>query len=660
MSERLILIAAGLLALSGLPSLFLPRRAPIGQWIAAGLMAAGAGLGLVAVGNSWVSGVHSPIEINWWIPGSTFAIGIDGLSAWFLVPVLVMAAIGPIYGLEYWPQAEHPGNAPRLQFFYGTVAAGMVLLLIARDAVVFLFGWEVMALSGFFLIVTEDEDADVRATGWLYLACTHAATLCLFGAFGLLASGVGSFALEELPAGSLSAGGIAALFALAVAGAGFKAGLMPLHFWLPSAHANAPSHVSALFSGVIIKMGVYALIRIFSLVPGMAAWQGEILLALGAISGVLGIAFALGQHDLKRLLAYSSIENIGIIAMGIGLALMGRALGRPDWLVLGLCGALFHVWNHFLFKGLLFLNAGGVIHSAHTRAMDEMGDLAKRMPATSALFLVGALAICGLPPLNGFASEFLLYIGLFRTFGVGEGPSAAGAAYAAPALAMIGALAVACYVKAFGSIFLGVGRTDKVEHARESPPAMLAAMLVLAAGCAAIGLFPQAVLPALGGAATSWGVADAPAALAPLAPLSKVSLASMVLVGLLAAGAFALARFQRANGKAEGPTWGCGYAAPTRRMQYTASSFSDTLVGLFRWALRTREHPPAPFPLFPKSGDESYRSVPVDPVLDAGVRPAMRAGASFFERFRVLQAGSIHNYLMYIAAALLALLLWPW
>ena len=291
---------------------------------------------------------------------------------------------------------------------------------------------------------------------------------------------------------------------LALIGFGFKAGLMPLHVWLPGAHANAPSHVSAVMSGVMLKMGVYGIVRMTALLPVTAVWWGGTLLAVGAITGVAGIAFAIGQHDLKRLLAYSSIENIGIIAMGLGLALLGRSQNRPDWVMLGLGGALLHVWNHGLFKSLLFFNAGAIIHAAHTRDMDRMGGLAKRMPRAMALFVVGAVAICALPPLNGFASEWLLYIGLFRTLGLGGEPGFPAAAMAAVSLAMIGALAVACFVKLFGTVFLGSPRGETADHAHDPSASMMIPMIVLAAGCVCIGLFPMIATGLLENAVRTW------------------------------------------------------------------------------------------------------------------------------------------------------------
>ena len=281
-----------------------------------------------------------------------------------------------------------------------------------------------------------------------------------------------------------------AIFVLALVGFGLKAGIMPLHVWLPGAHANAPSHVSAIMSGVMIKMGIYGLVRVLVLLPTPPLAWGYVLLGLGVVSGVLGVAFAVGQHDLKRLLAYHSIENIGIIVIGLGLALIGRTLDRADWIVLGLGGALLHVWNHALFKSLLFLSAGSVIHATGTREIDRLGGLAKAMPRTSLAFLVGAVAICGLPPLNGFVSELLIYLGLFGTLGIGEGGACPMAAFAAPALALIGGLAVACFVKVFGVVFLGTARSEDARHAHESAWSMLGPMGVLMGCCLFIGLFP--------------------------------------------------------------------------------------------------------------------------------------------------------------------------
>ena len=312
-----------------------------------------------------------------------------------------------------------------------------------------------MAMAAYFAATAEDDNPDVCRAGWVYLIATHVGTLCLIAMFALWRHATDSFALN--PAQGISAEAAGTIFVLSLIGFGFKAGIMPLHVWLPGAHANAPSHVSAVMSGVMLKMGVYGIIRMTAMLPVTAVWWGGVVLIVGAITGVAGIAFAIGQNDIKRMLAYSSIENIGIIMIGLGLALLGRAFNQPEWILLGLGGALLHVWNHSLFKSLLFFNAGAIIHASHTRNIDQMGGLAKRMPRTMVLFVVGAVAICALPPLNGFASEWLIYSGLFSTLGFGSGQGFPVAAIAAVPLAMIGALAVACFVKILGTVFLGDG-----------------------------------------------------------------------------------------------------------------------------------------------------------------------------------------------------------
>jgi hydrogenase-4 component B len=658
MSESLVVLGIVLAAASGVPGLFLSRSRLTGQGLANVLVVLGTGLGLAGVGAFWATGVSERMLLPWTVLGAPFDVAIDGLSALFLLPIFLISMLGSIYGLGYWKQTDHPANGRKLRLFYGLMTAGMALLVIARNSIVFLFGWEVMALSAFFLVTTEDHKQEVREAGWIYFVATHVATLSLFALFALLRQANGSFTLAPLPESALSPDTKTAIYVLALLGFGLKAGIMPLHVWLPSAHAVAPSHVSALMSGVLIKMGIYGLVRITSLVPHPPVEWGATLLALGAVSGVLGVAFAIGQHDLKRLLAYHSIENIGIIVMGIGLALVGRSLGRVEWVVLGLSGALLHVWNHALFKALLFLSAGSVIHAVHTREMDELGGLARRMPRTALAFLVGAVAICGLPPLNGFVSEFLIYLGLFDTLGRDGELAYSGAALAAPALALIGALAVACFVKVFGTVFLGTARSGHAGQAHESGPTMIGPLAALAACCLFIGLAPQCVVPVLGSAVAAWApeVGDAGARLAALAPLAWISAMGLALAAALALTGGLLWLRLRAAPRATGPTWGCGYIAPTPRMQYTASSFAQMLVGLFGWALRPRMRRPADLGLFPHQ--THFHSTVPDAVLDEAMLPAFRGGAWLFSWFRVLQRGSVQTYLLYIFLALLGMLLW--
>ncbi len=659
----LVVLACGLFAVSGVPGMVLSRRSSGGQLTATVLAGLGAVFGLCGVSAALLSGAASTWQpggaagetvggaMGWPLPGGALHVGLDALSAFFLAPTFLVGGLGAVFGRTYWSQERHPRTGARVGLFWGLLVAALIVVFLARNTILFLAGWEVMALTAFALVMTESHLDEVRKAGWLYLLATHAGTLCLFAMFALLRAATGSFALRPLVTGEAGIGVTSVIFVLGLIGFGLKAGIVPLHVWLPPAHAAAPSHVSALMSGVVIKAGVYGLVRLTSLLPDSPASWGALLLVLGAVSGVLGVAFALGQHDLKRLLAYHSVENIGIIVMGLGLALVGRAVGRADLLVLGLAGCLLHVWNHALFKSLLFLGAGSVVRAAGTRGIDRLGGLSRRMPWTAALFGVGAVAICGLPPLNGFVSELLVFLGLFRSLGPGHGAAWPAVALAAPILALIGALAVACFVKVCGAAFLGEPRSERARSARESPAGMLLPMGVLAGLCVAIGLAPAAVAPMLDRAVAAWAPGAAPAPLASLAPLGIVGGIAVALVAVTLAVAVVAGR--RRPAVAGVPTWDCGYARPSARMQYTASSFAQPLVTLFRWVLRPSSHvvPVAgPFP-----GPSALQSHVGDTFLERLILPAYHALERRLRWFRVLQQGSVQQYLFYIAATVLVM-----
>ncbi|MBI3828153.1 MAG: hydrogenase [Planctomycetes bacterium] len=658
MSEVALLWGIGIAGVSGVPGLFFGRYSFTGQCVTTALSVAGSVLGLTGVGLYWLAADGRPLVLPWGVLGADFSVAIDGLSAIFLLPVFLVSILGNIYGLGYWKQADHPENGRKLRLFYGVMTAGMALLVIAHNSILFLFGWESMALAAFFLVTTEDHKAEVREVGFIYLIATHVATLSLFALFALLYVISGSFDLVPLNENSMPDGISTAVLILALLGFGLKAGLMPLHVWLPGAHAMAPSHVSAIMSGVIIKMGIYGLARVLSLFPHPPLLWGGVVLGLGVVSGILGVVFAISQHDLKRLLAYHSIENIGIIAMGLGLALIGRSLNRVDWILLGLSGCLLHVWNHALFKSLLFLSAGSVIHAVHTREIDHLGGLARNMPRTALYFLIGAVAICGLPPLNGFISEYLIYVGLLGTLQESGGPSFTSAAFAAPALALIGALAVACFVKVFGAVFLGQARSARSAPAHEAPPSMLLPMAALSVCCFFIGLVPGFIAPLFEQAAAAWApeLRDALPPLSTLVPLGRIGVMAAALFAALFLGSLLLWARLRNTSVVRHVTWGCGYAAATPRMQYTSSSFAQILVGLFRWVLRPRIQKPAPLPLFPKA--TSFHSEVPDVVLNEVVLPAFHLNARVYAWFRIFQQGSIQAYLLYIFLTLLVLLFW--
>jgi hydrogenase-4 component B len=433
---------------------------------------------------------------------------------------------------------------------------------------------------------------------------------------------------------------------------------MPMHVWLPGAHASAPSHVSALMSGVLIKMGIYGFVRTFSFFPHPPLWWGQLILLMGVVSGVLGVAFAIGQHDFKRLLAYHSVENIGIICMGIGVALIGRTLGSGALVALGLGGALLHTWNHGLFKSLLFFSAGSVLHSTGTREIDELGGLAKRMPWTAFAFLVGAVAICGLPPLNGFVSELFVYLGLFETARLPQSDLWLTGALGAPALALIGALALACFVKAYGAMFLGEPRSHRTDASHESSRWLLGPMAILAFLCAFVGLLPWVVTPVLDRAVATWApeLAFSHARLTTLAPLSWISFLAISLAVALAFAVLMVRRHLHQRPAEQTGTWDCGYVAPGPTMQYSSSSFAQTLVGIFSWALRPKVHNPDTRGIFPHK--DAYTSHVDDVVLDSVLIPAAELGSRAAKRMKWLQRGSMQAYLLYILLTLIVLFLW--
>jgi hydrogenase-4 component B len=414
--------------------------------------------------------------------------------------------------------------------------------------------------------------------------------------------------------------------------------------------------VSALLSGVLLKVGVYGLVRIGALLPHPPLWWGGTLLAAGAVSGIIGIAFAASQRDFKRLLAYSSIENVGIMVMGLGLALVGRALSRSDLVFLGLGGALLHVLNHSLFKPLLFMGAGSLLHAVHTRQIDLLGGLGKRMPRTFVLFAIGAVAICGLPPLNGFVSELLIYLGLFRALIRGDGRAWVWASLAAPALAIIGALAIGAFVKLLGTVFAGGPRTRRGRHAHDPGALMLAPMALLALLCTAIGVLPVALAGLLERAVRVWNPQTSPDASWPagLVPWRWMTAVSISLVAAAALAAVALRQWRRHRQATSASTWDCGYAEPSTRMQYTGSSFTEMLAGLFRWVLVPRNMWTNLRGIFAERG--SFSSEVPDVVLDRGLFPGFRFVVRVLACARPIQSGPVQVYLVYVLAILLALL----
>ena len=616
-----------------------------------GLTVFGAAAGLVAAVAVLAGGVEWEWRGGFVLGGEAPHLRLDGLSAWFLALLSLGGGAGAVYSREYWPDREHPVSAPRGRMWWSVMVAGMGLVLIVSNGLHFLMVWEVFSISSYFAITLDRQRPEVREAGRVYLVASQAGTLCLFAFFALMAARLGSWDLGPV-AGRQE---LRPLFWLALVGFGLKAGFFPLHIWLPGAHASAPSHVSAIMSGVAIKMGVYGLFRFSGWLP-VPASAGWVVLALGASSAVAGMAFGMVQNDLKRLLAYCSVENVGVILTGLGCALLATGHGGAAWGRLALAGALLHVWNHGAFKSLLFYGAGSVLHATGTREMSRLGGLWRVMPWTAGLFALGAVAASSLPPLNGFVSEWLIYLGLFESVS-SRGGAAWMAIPAAILLAMAGAMTLMAFTKASSVVFLGAARTRQAKAAHECGPLMRWTMVLWAMVCGVIGLAPVFLWPALSRGVASWRPAWVSTEPAP-APLAGLGLAQLGLAVLAGAAVLALWRKTRANGVSRAVTWDCGYAAPTPRMQYTSGSFSGIPEGWFAWLLRPEVRLRRPSVPWPAKASRSERAP--ETVLERLVAPSVGLVLRLALAARGLQHGRVQAYILYVVSGLiwLGILVW--
>ncbi len=652
----IVLLAGGLFALAAGK---LPRIATL---LGAGSAVLACGAGLVPVLRVLIRNRPESFRLPWDVPFGSFAIEIDALSAFFLLPILVLSGLAAVHGAEYLLAYRDRKNLGAPWFFYNLLIVSMLLVVVARNAVLFLVAWEVMSLAAFFLLTFEHEKGDVRRAGWTYLVATHMGAAFLLLMFVILGQKAGSFDFDDFGRAAGAISGVASmLFVCAVIGFGTKAGFMPMHVsLLPEAHPAAPSHVSAVMSGAMIKTGIYGLLRVLSFLGAPPAWWGWLLIGIGVFSGVMGILFALAQRDLKRMLAYSSIENVGIITLSLGLGLLGLSHGWPIVAALGLGGGLLHVINHSMFKGLLFLAAGTVQRSSGTLQMDLLGGLLKRIPATGLAFLVAAVAICGLPPLNGFVSEFLVYVGAYKATTTYAAETAVPGLAVIAGLALIGGLAAACFTKAFGTVFLGEPRSEQARLASAPGLAMVLPLVLLMIACLFLGLFGplmarmvQPVIADITHLPAETVGTNMAVATQGLSSVVIVSLGFLLLVLLLA---MARARLLAGRSIGQASTWYCGYAKPTARMQYTGSSFAQPLTHLFGAFLRTRVHLDRPAGLFPKEA----RLVTETPDVFAEnvYRPAFEGTGWVLSKLRWFQHGRVQMYVLYIAATLLVLLVW--
>jgi hydrogenase-4 component B len=598
-----------------------------------------------------------PLGLPWL--GANFRY--DGLAAFFLIVVNLGGAAASVYGLGY---GRHETAPHRVLPFFPAFLAGMNLVVLADDAFTFLLCWEFMSLASWALVMAHHREPGNASAGYIYLVMASFGTLALLLAFGLLSGTAASYGFAAIRASQHPQSSAVLVLILMLLGAGSKAGLVPLHVWLPLAHPAAPSHVSALMSGVMTKVAIYAFIRVVFDLLGPPAWSWSIVvLCLGGITAVLGILYALMEKDLKRLLAYSTIENIGIIFVGLGLALAFRANGLQLAAGLAFTAALFHVLNHSLFKSLLFFAAGAVLTSTGSRDMETLGGLIHRMPYTSFVFLVGAVAIAALPPLNGFASEWLLFQAILQSPHLPQWALKITVPAVGALLALAAALAAACFVKAFGTTFLGRPRSVAAEKAGDVDRYSLAAMTALASLCLLAGILPGIVIDAIS-PVTLAALGDRLPAQTPMPWLSIVPTVEsgssynglLVLIFVTTSALLAVVVIHRFASQAlrRAPAWGCGFSDPTPAAQYSGASFAQPLLRVFGMVFAARERVvlPAPGDIRPARFTLELN----DQIWDTLYAPIVGAVGFAADRLNRFQYLTIRQYLSLVFLALVSLL----
>ena len=571
-------------------ALMLRRRPELAHRVGCGGLLAGCGVGLLLA----LACLQQGAPVHWrtagLLPEYPFTFQFDALAGLFLALIFGIGALAAVYGFPYGLKGDH-GALGLQDLCLSSFIASMAMVVLANDVITFITGWELMTVSAFLLIPYEHEKREVRKAAYLFLVASQIGTAFVLIAFLLLAHHAGSIDFEAFrSAAPMSVGLRALVFGLAFVGFGTKAGMIPFHVWLPQAHPVAPSHVSALMSGVMLKTAIYALVRFaFEFVHPVEAWWGMVVLAAGVVSALLGVIFALMEHDLKRLLAYHSVENIGIILMGLGVAMFFAGRGQQGLAGYALAACLFHTVNHAVFKALLFLGAGAVLYATEERNMEELGGLLRCMPYTGAAFLVGSMAISGLPPLNGFASEWMVYQGLWALSSGENGGTQLLGPIAAAGLAAVGGLAATCFAKAFGITFLGLARSEPARNAREVPPAMHVPMSLLAGICVVLGLFPGLLLSALARCMPSGTNAGllAGAFRVPAARLENGAMLPMLIPIVVVVALMALYSILRRRGLMPGVSrvygpWNCGYPEVTPRAQYSATGFAQPFAHTVR------------------------------------------------------------------------------
>ena len=581
---------------------------------------------------------------------------LDPLSAFFIIVISVMCLLGVVYSNGYLkPYIEKGKSISAHLLFLVTLIGAMLLVVTCQNALMFLVFWEIMSLSSFFLVIFENEKKEVLKAGIKYLVFMHVSVLFIIVAFTMCAINSNSLDFTQISNALISNSYLANLiFLLVFVGFGIKAGFVPFHNWLPDAHPAAPSHVSGIMSGVMIKTGIYGILRMLLIIQIPTKTAAYIILAISVISGLYGVLYAITQHDLKKLLAYHSIENIGIIGIGIGIGMLGLAYNNPALIFLGFLGGILHILNHSIFKELLFLGAGNVYLKTHTKHIEELGGLMKSMPKTAILFIVGSVAICALPPFNGFISEFLIYFGMIKGVLSNISSLSLMCMFALASLALIGTMAILCFTKATSVIFLGEARSDCAKNVQgDVAKCMLIPMSILGVFALLIGLCPQFVIAFLTKPVELF--VNNPFEISRLTVNIMQQISLLTLIFVVVTLSLVLIKLKLQNGKIfEFETWGCGYDRPNARMQYTASSYAKPFVFVLRPLFKKVFDVVKPKKLFPK---EAHYNSRIDDIEEAYfINPLVKFDEMFLSKFEKLQSGNLQTYIKYCLAFLAIIL----
>nr|MBF0222463.1 hydrogenase [Desulfobulbaceae bacterium] len=591
--------------------------------------------------------------VSWpWLHIFTLSFKMDSVAAFFLVPIFIISPLAAFYSFHYLENTAESVKSAVNYLFYAVLVVSMALVACSNNIPTFALSWEIMSLSSFFLVIYDYKSKPTRKAGYMYFIFAQLGAMFIFAAFALVYTHSGSFAFEAFS--QIPEEIKLIVFILAFIGFGSKAGIFPLHIWLPHAHPAAPSHISAVMSGVMIKMGIYGIIRTYALLGTPSLAFGQIVLVTGMVTGVLGVVYALGKQDMKKLLAYSSVENIGIILIGLGIGMMGVAVEKPAMAFFGFAGAFMHVFNHSIFKTLLFMGAGAVLHKTHTRSINHLGGLIKRMPTTGKTFLVGSIAISGLPPFSGFIGEFLIYYGAFQGVHLTK-ENFILSVLAIVSLAVIGGFATACFTKVMGLGFLGEPRTEAAAKATEAGLSMRLTMIVLALACLLIGVLPEPFVRL-----SFMGIRDLKIA-GDFSPeifvvlINNIAKGAILFIAIFVVISLLRKMLYMKKEIGAGPTWGCGFTKPTVRMQYTGTSYAASMIDFYRPFVPLISKYTGINKIFP--GKTTYETQVTD-IAELYIqswitKPLYR----LLQKLRWIQHGNIQLYIGYIILTIVALLL---